>query len=89
MMAGNGVVHKLSKALQSPASMTLKGALNCLANGPDKDLNQAAREMASCGIDVRASDNAVVLLPTSEALKKSSTSGCNLYQNHVLNFTAG
>lgn len=49
-------------------AMNLKGALNCLANGPDKDLNQAAREMVSCGIDIRSGDNAVVLLPTSEAL---------------------
>ncbi|VUZ45955.1 unnamed protein product [Hymenolepis diminuta] len=87
MMAGNGVVHKLSRALQSPTSMNLKGALNCLANGPDKDLNQAAREMVSCGIDIRSGDNAVVLLPTTEALRKSLTSGCNLYQNHVLTST--
>lgn len=87
MMAGNGVVHKLSNALQNPGSMNLKDALNCLAKGPDKKLNQAAREMAGCGISVQSSDNAVVLLPTSEALARSSTRGCTLYQNHILTST--
>nr|CDS32016.1 gynecophoral canal protein [Hymenolepis microstoma] len=87
MMAGNGVVHKLSNVLQNPGSMNLRDALNCLANGPDKELNQAAREMAGCGISVQLSDNAVVLLPTSEALAKSSVRGCTLYQNHVLTST--
>ncbi|VDO14599.1 unnamed protein product [Rodentolepis nana] len=87
MMAGNGVVHKLSNALQNPGSMNLKDALNCLANGPDKELNQAAKEMAGCGISLQSSDNAVVLLPTSDALAKSSVRGCALYQNHVLTST--
>lgn len=87
MMAGNGVVHKLSNALQNPGSMNLKDALNCLANGPDKELNQGAREMAGCGISVHSSNNAVILLPTSEALAKSTTRGCTLYQNHVLTST--
>ncbi len=50
-------------------AMDFQGALNCLANGPDGDLSQAARQMATCGIDVRDSDNAVVLLPNAKALQ--------------------
>nr|AHH45016.1 fasciclin-3 [Taenia solium] len=83
MMAGNGVVHKLNNALRSPASMDFRGALDCLANGPDPELRQGAREMAACGIDIQPSGDAVVLLPTPEALRRAS-SDCSLYQNHVL-----
>ncbi|KAM7541397.1 hypothetical protein Aperf_G00000029440 [Anoplocephala perfoliata] len=84
IMAGNGVVHKLSQALKSPASMDFSDALNCLANGPDKDLSQGAREMAACGIKVQAEDETIVLLPTPAALRQSPRSSCSLYQNHVL-----
>lgn len=50
--------------------MDFSDALKCLANGPDKDLSQGAREMAACGINVQASDETVVLLPTAEALRR-------------------
>ncbi|VDM31293.1 unnamed protein product [Hydatigera taeniaeformis] len=84
MMAGNGVVHKLNNALKSPASLDFRSALDCLANGPDPELSQGAREMAGCGIDIQPSSDAVVLLPTPEALRRTSRSDCSLYQNHVL-----
>ena len=106
LMAGNGVVHKLNSALQSPVckptyrnrllefilcyyrqlsilflAMDFRGAMNCLANGPDSKLSQAAREMANCGINVQSSENVVVLLPTPEALRGRltlTTNGLNL-----------
>ncbi|KAL5111793.1 Transforming growth factor-beta-induced protein ig-h3 [Taenia crassiceps] len=83
MMAGNGVVHKVNNALRSAVSMDFRDALDCLASGPDPNLSQGAREMAACGIDILPSDDIVVLLPTSEALRRAS-SDCSLYQNHVL-----
>ncbi|VDD74276.1 unnamed protein product [Mesocestoides corti] len=88
MMAGNGVVHKFNSALQSPGSMDFRGVLNCLANGPDSNLKEAARQMASCGIEVQPGDDTVVLLPTTDALREASgmlsRHPCNVYQNHVL-----
>ncbi|KAL5971640.1 Transforming growth factor-beta-induced protein ig-h3 [Taenia solium] len=69
--------------LPSFKAMDFRGALDCLANGPDPELRQGAREMAACGIDIQPSGDAVVLLPTPEALRRAS-SDCSLYQNHVL-----
>lgn len=51
-------------------AMEFRSALNCLANGADKKLNQAAREMAACGINVQSTEDVVVLLPTPEALRR-------------------
>lgn len=50
--------------------MDFRGALDCLASGPDPELSQGAREMAACDIDIQPSGDAVVLLPTLKALRR-------------------
>lgn len=88
-MAGNGVVHVMGQVLWGTEAMDLKETLQCLAKDRNSDISRATQEMARCNINVRPQENAVVLLPTNEAMQSAGgMDPCSMYSHHVLTSSA-